>query len=81
MYVYAWLTVNGLKTRLENSDELIALQLDLQLIGNKKILRTSFRPTEDVRVLTLDVQTINSVYGFDTRLELSIKISVYGAEI
>jgi len=81
LYVYAWLTVNGLKTRLENSDELIALQLDLQLIGNKKILRTSFRPTEDVRVLTLDVQTINSVYGFDTRLELSIKISVYGAEI
>ena len=81
MYVYAWLTVNGLKTRLENSDELIALQLDLQLIGNKKILRTSFRPTEDVRVLTLDVQTINSVYGFDTRLELSIKINVYCTEI
>ena len=75
MYIYAWLTVNGLETRFENSDELIALQLEMQLICNQIV---SVRPTEDVRVLTLNVQPISSVYEFDTRLELSIKISVYG---
>jgi len=45
LYVYAWLTVNGLETRLENSNELIALQLEMQLIGNQKSLRTCVRPT------------------------------------
>ena len=81
LYVYAWLIVNGLETRLENSDELIALQLEMQLIGNQKSLRTCVRPTEYVRVLTLDVQRISSVYEFDTRLALSIKISVYRTDI
>ena len=37
MYVYAWLTVNGLETRFKNNDELIALQLEMQLIGNQII--------------------------------------------
>jgi len=78
LYVYAW---PGLETRFENSEELNALQLEMQLIGNQKSLRTSFRPTEGARVLTLDVQPISSVYEFDTRLELSIKISVYGTDI
>jgi len=53
LYVQAWLTVYGLETRLENSDELIALQLEKQLIGNQKSLRTCVRAAEDVRVLTL----------------------------
>jgi len=79
--VYAWLTVNVLEMRFDNSDELIALQLQMQLIGNQKSLHTCFRPTEDVRVLTLVVQPISSVYKFDTRLELSIKINVYCTEI
>jgi len=35
LYVYAWLRVNGLETRFENSDELIALQLEMQLISNQ----------------------------------------------
>ena len=51
MYVQAWLTVNGLETRLENSDELIPLQLEMQLIVNQKSLRTCVRATEDIRVV------------------------------
>jgi len=81
LYIYAWLTFHGLETRFENSDELIALQLEMQLIGNQKSLRTCVRPTEEVRVLTLDLQPISSVYEFDTRLALSIKISVYRTHI
>ena len=81
LYVYAWLTVNGLETRLGNSDELSALQLEMQRIGNQKSLRTCVRPTEDVLILTLDVQPFSSVYEFDRRLALSIKISVYGTDI
>jgi len=81
LYIYAWLTINGLEKRFENSDEQIALQLEMHLIGNQKRLRTCVRPTEDVRVLTLDLQPISSVYEFDTRLALSIKISVYRTDI
>jgi len=29
LYVYSWFIVNGLETRLENSDELIALQPEM----------------------------------------------------
>jgi len=79
--VQSWLTVYGLETRLENSDELIALQLEMQLIGNKKSLRTYVRATEDVRVLTLEIQPISSVYEFDTRLVLSNEKRVYGTDI
>ena len=81
LYVQAWLTDYGLETRLENSDELIVLQLDMQLIGNQKSLRTCVWATEDVRVLTLEIQPISSVYKFDTRLALSNVIRVYGTEI
>jgi len=70
-----------LETRLENSDELIALQLEMQLIGNQKSLRTCIRPTEDVRVLTLEIQPISSVYEFDTGLALSNEIRVYVTDI
>jgi len=55
MYVQAWLTVNGLETRLENSDELTALQLEIQLIGNHKSLRTSAKKLHKfVRIKAFD---------------------------
>jgi len=81
LYVQAWLTVCGLETRLENSDELIALELEMQLIGNQKSLRTCVRRTEDVRVLTLEIHPISSVYEFNTRLALSNEKRVYGTDI
>jgi len=81
LYVQSWLTVYGLETRLENSEELIALHVEMQLIGNKKSLRTCVRATENVRVLTLEIQPISSVYEFDTRLALSNKKRVYGTDI
>jgi len=79
--VSAWLTVYGLETRLQNSDEQIALQLEMQLIGNQVSLRTCVRPTEGGRVLILEKQPISSVYEFDTRLALSNEIRVYGTDI
>ena len=81
MYVQSWLTVYGLETRLQNSDELITLEFELQLIGNQKSLRTCVPPTVDVRVLTLEIQLISSVYEFDTRLALSNDIRVYGTDV
>jgi len=53
----------------------------MQLIGNQKSLRTCVRPTEDVRVLTLEIQPISSVYEFNTRLSLSNEKRVYGTDI
>ena len=81
MNVYAWLTVYGLETRLKNSDELIALQLEMQLIGNQKSLRTCVRLTDIVRVLRLEIQPISPVYKFDTPLAQSNEIRVYGTDI
>ena len=52
----------------------------MQLIGNQKSLRTCVRATEDARVLTLEIQTISSVYELDTRLALSNEIRVYGTD-
>jgi len=70
-----------LQTRLENSDELIALQLEMQLISNQKSLRTCVRPTENVRVLPLEIQPVSSVYEFHTRVALSNEIRIYGTDI
>jgi len=44
---------------------MIVLELDMQLIGNQNTLRTWVRLTEDVRVLTLEIQPICSVYELD----------------
>jgi len=48
----------------------------MQLIGIKNSLRTRLRPTEDFRLLTLEVQPICSVYELDKRLALSNDIRV-----
>jgi len=53
----------------------------MQLIHNQNSLRTCVRPTENVRVLTLEIQLISSVYEFNTRLTLSNEIRVYGTDI
>jgi len=53
----------------------------MQLIGNQSSPCTWFRPTEVVRVLTLEVQPICSVYELNTRLALSNQIRVYGIDI
>jgi len=50
-------------------------------IGNKKSLRTCIQPTEDVRVLNLEIQPISLVYEYDKRAGLSNKIRVYGTDI
>ena len=60
-----------METRHEKSD---FLELDMQLIDNQNSLRTCVRPTENVRVLTLEIQLISSVYEFNTRLALSTEI-------
>ena len=62
-------------------DEIIILELDMQLICNQNSLSTSVRSTEDVRLLTLEVQCISTVYEVDTRLALSNEIRVYGTYI
>jgi len=49
----------------------------MQLIGNQNSLRTCIRPTENVPVLTLEIQPFSSVYVFDTRRALSNEIRVY----
>jgi len=67
-----------METRHEKSD---FLELDMQLIHNQNSLRTCVRPTENVRVLTLEIQLISSVYEFNTRLTLSNEIRVYGTDI
>jgi len=71
----------GLESWLENRDEIIVLLFDMQLIGNQNNLRTWVRPTEIVRVLTLEVQPISSVYVLDTRFALTNEIRVYGTDI
>jgi len=53
----------------------------MQLIINQKSLRTCVRATEDIRVVTLEIQPISSVYVFDTRLALSNEKRVYGTDI
>jgi len=78
LFVYACLTVYEMETRHEKSD---FLELDMQLIHNQNSLRTCVRPTENVRVLTLEIQLISSVYEFNTRLTLSNEIRVYGTDI
>jgi hypothetical protein len=50
-------------------------------MGNQKSLRICVPPTEDIRVLTLEIQLISSVYEFDTRLALSNEIRVYGTDV
>ena len=82
--VYAWLTIcieYGLETWLANRDEIIVLELVMQLIGNQNSLRTWFRRPEDIRVLTLQIQPIFSVYAFDTLLALNKGLRVYGTDI
>ena len=71
----------GLETLLANRDEIIVVELDMQLIGNQNSLRTWVRATEDVRVLTLEIQPISLVYVLDTRLALSNEICEYGTDI
>jgi hypothetical protein len=53
----------------------------MQLIGNQNSPRTCVRPTEEVPVLTLEVQPICSVYELNTRLALSNEILVYGTDL
>jgi len=53
----------------------------MQLIGNQISLRTWVRPTGIVRLLTLDIQTIRSVYEHETRHALSNEIRVNGSDI
>ena len=53
----------------------------MQLIGNQNSNYTWVRPTEDVRVLTLEVQCISTIYEVDTRLEINNEIRVYGTDI
>ena len=55
----------GLETWLTNRDKIIVLELDMQHIGNKNSLRTWVRPTEDVRILSLEVQPNCSVYELE----------------
>jgi len=71
----------GLETWLANWDEIIILELHKQLIGNQNNLRTWVWPTEDIRVLTLEVQPLSTVYELDTRLALSNEIRVYETDI
>jgi len=58
-------TEYGLETWPANRDEIIVLDLYTQLLCNQNSLRTWVRPTEDVRLLTLEVQTTSSVYELD----------------
>jgi len=78
LFVYASFTVYGLETRHENSD---VLQLDMQLIVNQNSPRTCVRPTKNIRVLTLEIQPISSVYEFNTRLTLSNEVRVHETDI
>jgi len=66
----------GLQTWPANRDEIIVLELDMQLIGNQNSLRTWVRPTENFRLLKLEVQPTCSVYELDKRLALSNEIRV-----
>jgi hypothetical protein len=52
----------------------------MQRIGNQKSIRTCVPATEDARVLTLEIQTISTVYELDTGLALSNEIRVYGTD-
>jgi len=71
----------GLEKWLTNKDEITVLEVDMQLIGNQNSLRTWVRPTEIFRLLTLDIQTIRSVYEHETRRALSNEIRVNGSDI
>jgi len=53
----------------------------MQLIGKENSLRTWVRPTEDVRLLKLEIHPISSVYVLRKRLALSNEIRVYGTDI
>jgi len=53
----------------------------MQLIGNKSSNYTWVRPTNDVRLLTLELQRYSTIYEVDTRLELNNEIRVYGTDI
>jgi len=53
----------------------------MQLIGNQNSLRICVRPTEIVCLLTLEIQSIRSVYGLNTRRALNNEIRVNGTDI
>jgi len=48
----------------------------MQPIGNENSLRNYVRPTEDIRLLTLDVQPTFSVYELNKLLAISNEICV-----
>jgi len=52
----------------------------MQHFGNQNSLRTWVRPTEIVRLLTLEIQPIRSVYELDTHRALNNEIRVNGTE-
>jgi len=53
----------------------------MQLIGDQNSNYTWVRPTNDVRILTLELQLISTIYEVDTRLELNNELRVYGTDI
>jgi len=53
----------------------------MQLIVNQNSPRTCVRPTKNIRVLTLEIQPISSVYEFNTRLTLSNEVRVHETDI
>jgi len=77
--VYLYWTWTGIMTR--EWGEIIVSNLEMQLIFNQNRIRTWFRPTEVLRVLTLEIPPICSVYEIDTRLALINEIRVYGTAI
>jgi len=71
----------GLETWVANRDEIIVLELDMQLMCNQNSLRSWVRPTEIVRVFTLEVRPISWIYELDTRIALCNEIRVYRTDI
>jgi len=53
----------------------------MQLIVNQNSNYTWVRPTNDVRVYTLELHRISTIYEVDTRVELNKEIRVYGTDI
>jgi len=52
----------GLETYIAKRNEIIVLELNIQIIGIQNSPRTCVRPTEDVRVIMLEIQPTCSLY-------------------
>jgi hypothetical protein len=67
--------------RIEESDEISVLELDMHHIGPQYVFRTWFPPTENIRVIAFDLQPICAEHEPEKWLALYDETRVYGLDI